>query len=211
MSYYYKYKSCFFSVSMLCLFLPECAKNETESAQRAGETSEEKVPEPPLVLSAWMGYISVILIYLCSKISPLIASLFCIEMTSSMFVLLCLVENESEGLKSSKLSHLSAQLDKEKKRAESLKQTCRENTVLLQRQTRLYLSVSTPLNGFSQLKEPLFFACCHTQCCILFLFFPTRSWLSVFSSSSLSSWTTGWRSRRIWTRKSWTTLKANAN
>uniref|UniRef100_A0A3Q1K6X2 HAUS augmin-like complex, subunit 4 n=1 Tax=Anabas testudineus TaxID=64144 RepID=A0A3Q1K6X2_ANATE len=49
-------------------------------------------------------------------------------------------ENESDGLKSSKLSHLSAQLDKEKKRAESLKQTCRENTVLLQRQTQLYLS-----------------------------------------------------------------------
>lgn len=49
-------------------------------------------------------------------------------------------ENESEGLKSSKLSHLSAQLDKEKKRAESLKETCRENTVLLQRQTQLYLS-----------------------------------------------------------------------
>ncbi|XP_054457650.1 HAUS augmin-like complex subunit 4 [Anoplopoma fimbria] len=49
-------------------------------------------------------------------------------------------ENESEGLKNSKLSHLSAQLDKEKKRAESLKETCRENTVLLQRQTQLYLS-----------------------------------------------------------------------
>ncbi|KAM9335446.1 HAUS augmin-like complex subunit 4 [Symphorus nematophorus] len=49
-------------------------------------------------------------------------------------------ENESEGLKNSKLSHLSAQLDKEKKRAESLKETCQENTVLLQRQTQLYLS-----------------------------------------------------------------------
>ncbi|KAG8006285.1 HAUS augmin-like complex subunit 4, partial [Nibea albiflora] len=49
-------------------------------------------------------------------------------------------ESESEGLKSSKLSHLSAQLDKEKKRAESLKETCRENSVLLQRQTQLYLS-----------------------------------------------------------------------
>ncbi|XP_019128994.1 HAUS augmin-like complex subunit 4 [Larimichthys crocea] len=49
-------------------------------------------------------------------------------------------EGESEGLKSSKLFHLSAQLDKEKKRAESLKETCRENSVLLQRQTQLYLS-----------------------------------------------------------------------
>ncbi|XP_008285389.1 HAUS augmin-like complex subunit 4 [Stegastes partitus] len=52
-------------------------------------------------------------------------------------------ENESEGLKTIKLSHLSAQLDKEKKRAESLKETCRENTVLLQRQTQLYLSELT--------------------------------------------------------------------
>ncbi|XP_044039060.1 HAUS augmin-like complex subunit 4 [Siniperca chuatsi] len=49
-------------------------------------------------------------------------------------------ENESEGLKTSKLSHLSAQLDKEKKSAESLKATCRENAVLIQRQTQLYLS-----------------------------------------------------------------------
>ncbi|XP_070849377.1 HAUS augmin-like complex subunit 4 [Chaetodon trifascialis] len=49
-------------------------------------------------------------------------------------------ESESEGLKNSKLSHLSTQLDKEKKRAESLKETCRENAVLLQRQTQLYLS-----------------------------------------------------------------------
>uniref|UniRef100_A0A3Q0T032 HAUS augmin-like complex, subunit 4 n=1 Tax=Amphilophus citrinellus TaxID=61819 RepID=A0A3Q0T032_AMPCI len=52
-------------------------------------------------------------------------------------------ENESEGLKVSKLSHLSAQLDKEKKRAESLKETCRGNTVLLQRQTELYLTELT--------------------------------------------------------------------
>uniref|UniRef100_A0AAQ5Y1M7 HAUS augmin-like complex, subunit 4 n=2 Tax=Amphiprion ocellaris TaxID=80972 RepID=A0AAQ5Y1M7_AMPOC len=52
-------------------------------------------------------------------------------------------ENESEGLKTIKLSHLSALLDKEKKRAESLKETCRENTVLLQRQTQLYLSELT--------------------------------------------------------------------
>ncbi|XP_073331307.1 HAUS augmin-like complex subunit 4 [Pagrus major] len=48
-------------------------------------------------------------------------------------------ESESDGLKNTKLSHLSAQLDREKKRAESLKETCRENTVLLQRQTQLYL------------------------------------------------------------------------
>lgn len=52
-------------------------------------------------------------------------------------------ENESEGLKNSKLSHLSAQLDKEKKRAESLKEICQENTVLLQRQVQLYLSELT--------------------------------------------------------------------
>ncbi|KAI4808249.1 hypothetical protein KUCAC02_000314 [Chaenocephalus aceratus] len=49
-------------------------------------------------------------------------------------------ENESEGLKNSKLSHLSAQMDNEKKRAESLKESSRENSVLLQRQTQLYLS-----------------------------------------------------------------------
>lgn len=52
-------------------------------------------------------------------------------------------ENESEGLKTTKLSHLSSQLDKDKKRAESLKEMCRENTVLLQRQTQLYLSELT--------------------------------------------------------------------
>ncbi|XP_039997071.1 HAUS augmin-like complex subunit 4 [Xiphias gladius] len=52
-------------------------------------------------------------------------------------------ENDSEGLKKSKLCHLSVQLDKEKKRAESLKETCRENTVLLLRQTQLYLSELT--------------------------------------------------------------------
>ncbi|XP_033962056.1 HAUS augmin-like complex subunit 4 [Pseudochaenichthys georgianus] len=49
-------------------------------------------------------------------------------------------ENESEGLKNSKLSHLSAQMDNEKKRAESRKESSRENSVLLQRQTQLYLS-----------------------------------------------------------------------
>ncbi|XP_043953895.1 HAUS augmin-like complex subunit 4 isoform X1 [Gambusia affinis] len=49
-------------------------------------------------------------------------------------------ENESEGLKTNKLSHLSILLDKDKKRTELLKETCRENTILLQRQTQLYLS-----------------------------------------------------------------------
>ncbi|XP_033992213.1 HAUS augmin-like complex subunit 4 [Trematomus bernacchii] len=49
-------------------------------------------------------------------------------------------ESESEGLKNSKLSHLSAQIDNEKKRAESLKESSRENSVLLQRLTQLYLS-----------------------------------------------------------------------
>lgn len=56
-------------------------------------------------------------------------------------VFLFFSESESDGLKNTKLSHLSALLDKEKKRAESLKETCRENTVLLQRQTQLYLCV----------------------------------------------------------------------
>ncbi|KAM4714135.1 HAUS augmin-like complex subunit 4 [Anableps anableps] len=49
-------------------------------------------------------------------------------------------ENEIDGLKTSKACHLSTLLDKEKKRTELLKETCRENTVLLQRQTQLYLS-----------------------------------------------------------------------
>ncbi|XP_017295221.1 HAUS augmin-like complex subunit 4 [Kryptolebias marmoratus] len=49
-------------------------------------------------------------------------------------------ENESESLKTNKLLHLSALLDKEKRGAETLKEACRENTVLLQRQTQLYLS-----------------------------------------------------------------------
>ncbi|XP_026149437.1 HAUS augmin-like complex subunit 4 [Mastacembelus armatus] len=52
-------------------------------------------------------------------------------------------ENDSEGLKNSKLSHLSAQLETEKKRAESLKEICQENTVLLQRHTQRYLSEMT--------------------------------------------------------------------
>lgn len=71
--------------------------------------------------------------------------LFSLELMTSMFTLQSLLENESEGLKSSKLFYLSGQLDKEKKTAATLKETCRENTVLLQRQTQLYLSVRTPL------------------------------------------------------------------
>ena len=50
-------------------------------------------------------------------------------------------ESKSGCLKNTKLSYLAAQLDKEKKRGESLKETCRENAVLLQRQTQLYLCV----------------------------------------------------------------------
>ncbi|CAL8326591.1 unnamed protein product [Lota lota] len=52
-------------------------------------------------------------------------------------------ESESDGLKNIKLAHLSGQLDGEKKRAESLKEVCRENAVLLQRQTQLYLTELT--------------------------------------------------------------------
>jgi hypothetical protein len=50
-------------------------------------------------------------------------------------------ESESDGLKNIKLAHLSGQLDREKKRAESLNEVCRENVVLLQRQTQLYVLV----------------------------------------------------------------------
>ncbi|XP_072314977.1 HAUS augmin-like complex subunit 4 [Eucyclogobius newberryi] len=49
-------------------------------------------------------------------------------------------ENESENLKCTKLLYLATQVDKDKKSAKSLKESCGENTVLLQRQTRLYLS-----------------------------------------------------------------------
>uniref|UniRef100_A0A3B3D5D0 HAUS augmin-like complex, subunit 4 n=1 Tax=Oryzias melastigma TaxID=30732 RepID=A0A3B3D5D0_ORYME len=48
--------------------------------------------------------------------------------------------HESEGLKTVKMSHLSGLLDKEKTRAESLRGTCQENRLLLQRQTQLYIS-----------------------------------------------------------------------
>lgn len=57
-------------------------------------------------------------------------------------------ESESDGLKTTKLSHLSSQLEQEKKRTESLKETCKENMVLLQRQTQLYLCVGLMFNIF---------------------------------------------------------------
>jgi len=76
-----------------------------------------------------------------------VASLFCIDF----------LESESEGLKNSKLSHLSAQLDTEKRRAESLKETCRENSVLLQRQTQLYLSVSALSGACSSLTHAVYY------------------------------------------------------
>lgn len=75
--------------------------------------------------------------FLCQFIDTMILLWFCVFFS---------LENESEGLKTSKLSYLSAQLDKEKRRAESLKEFSRENAFLLQRQTQLYLSVSTPIN-----------------------------------------------------------------
>lgn len=49
-------------------------------------------------------------------------------------------ENESENLKCTKLSYLASQTDKDKKTTETLKENIQKNTVLLQRQTRLYLS-----------------------------------------------------------------------
>nr|XP_057924104.1 HAUS augmin-like complex subunit 4 [Doryrhamphus excisus] len=52
-------------------------------------------------------------------------------------------ENDSEGLKKSKLSYLSGQMDKDKKRAECFKESSYENAVLLQRQTQLCLSEMT--------------------------------------------------------------------
>ncbi|XP_061922751.1 HAUS augmin-like complex subunit 4 isoform X1 [Entelurus aequoreus] len=52
-------------------------------------------------------------------------------------------ENQSEGLKSCKLSHLSTQMDKDKKRVESLMESYHEKAVLLQRLTQLYLSEMT--------------------------------------------------------------------
>ncbi|KAM9835445.1 HAUS augmin-like complex subunit 4 isoform X1 [Syngnathus typhle] len=52
-------------------------------------------------------------------------------------------ENHSDSLNDCKLSNLSAQLDKDKNKVEDLKQSNREKTVLLQRQTQLYLSEMT--------------------------------------------------------------------
>ncbi|KAG1931681.1 HAUS augmin-like complex subunit 4 [Pimephales promelas] len=49
-------------------------------------------------------------------------------------------ENESEGLRSVKLSKLPELLDGEQKKAKSLAERNRENTALLQRQTHAYLS-----------------------------------------------------------------------
>lgn len=49
-------------------------------------------------------------------------------------------ENESEGLRSVKLSKLPELLDGEKKKVKSLTEKNRENTTLLQRQTHTYLS-----------------------------------------------------------------------
>lgn len=49
-------------------------------------------------------------------------------------------ENDSENLKCTKLSYLATQVMEDKKRVESLKERVREKTILLQRQTRLYLS-----------------------------------------------------------------------
>ncbi|XP_058633655.1 HAUS augmin-like complex subunit 4 isoform X2 [Onychostoma macrolepis] len=49
-------------------------------------------------------------------------------------------ENESEGLRSVKLSKLPELLDAEQKRAESLTEKNRENVTLLQRQTHTNLS-----------------------------------------------------------------------
>uniref|UniRef100_A0A672K9P9 HAUS augmin-like complex, subunit 7 n=1 Tax=Sinocyclocheilus grahami TaxID=75366 RepID=A0A672K9P9_SINGR len=51
-------------------------------------------------------------------------------------------ENESEGLRSVKLSKLPELLDAEQKRAKSLTEKNRENETLLQRQTHAQLSVS---------------------------------------------------------------------
>lgn len=59
----------------------------------------------------------------------------------SFFFFFFFADGESDGLKTTKLSHLSSQLEQEKKRTESLKETCKENMGLLQRQTQLYLCV----------------------------------------------------------------------
>lgn len=77
----------------------------------------------------------------CSSLCSFTPTTLRSHLWTPVLTLLSFLESESDGLKNTKLSHLSAQLDKDKKRAESLKEVCRENTVLLQRQTRLYLCV----------------------------------------------------------------------
>lgn len=83
--------------------------------------------------------------------------------------LLSFQESGSEGLKNTKLSHLSAQLHKDKNRAESLNELCRENTVLLQQHTRLYLCV----RGFYFIFS--FVTCTETQICFV-KFIPFSIW-----------------------------------
>lgn len=49
-------------------------------------------------------------------------------------------EGKSDGLMNANLAHIAGRLESQDKRAEALKEVCRENSVLLQRQTELYLS-----------------------------------------------------------------------
>lgn len=72
-------------------------------------------------------------------------------------------ESESDGLKTTKLSHLSSQLEQEKKRTESLKETCKENMVLLQRQTQLYLCVRSIFFLFLMKTGSLIYFCLCSQ------------------------------------------------
>ncbi|XP_029943805.1 HAUS augmin-like complex subunit 4 [Salarias fasciatus] len=50
------------------------------------------------------------------------------------------LDNKNENAKTMKLSQLPGQLKKDKKRAESLKETCEEKRVVLLRQTHIYIS-----------------------------------------------------------------------
>ncbi|KAG7257417.1 hypothetical protein CRUP_001456 [Coryphaenoides rupestris] len=52
-------------------------------------------------------------------------------------------ESDRDGLKNIKLSHMAAQLDGDRKRAETLTEVSRQNEILLQRQTQLYLTELT--------------------------------------------------------------------
>lgn len=121
---------------MGCLSSAECSENEAESSQRTGEASEKEVSEPSLLLPTWMGY---------SRHRFTHGSLFYVltwvPRFCCVFFFFFFAGSESDGLKTTKLSHLSSQLEQEKKRTESLKETCKENMVLLQRQTQLYLCV----------------------------------------------------------------------